>query len=191
MKKTITKLASIAFILLNTPCYSQQDSNQFTKSKTENKMDNQNFTTTILVEQSSAEVFKAINNPRAWWSEDIDGNTDKLNDEWTYHFGDNHRSKMKIIEMTPDKKVVWLVEENYFKFTKDSNEWVGNKITFEISRQGDKTQLVFTQIGLVPTYECYNVCRDAWTGFIQKSLQSLITAGKGQLKWYEQLSSHS
>ena len=88
--------------------------------------------------------------------------------------------------MIPGKKVVWLVEDNYFKFTKDPTEWVGNKITFEISKQGDKTQLVFTQIGLVPTYECYNVCRDAWTGFIQKSLQSLITTGKGQLKWYEQ-----
>ena len=152
-------------------------------------MENQNFTTTILVEQSPAEVFKAINNPRAWWNEEIDGNTDKLNDEWNYHFGDNHRCKMKIIEMIPDKKVVWLVEENYFKFTKDPNEWTGNKITFEISKQGHKTQLVFTQIGLVPTYECYNVCRDAWTGFIQKSLQSLITTGKGQLKWYEQSSS--
>ncbi len=147
-------------------------------------MENQNFTTTILVQQSPAEVFKAINNPRAWWSEDIEGNTDKLNNEWDYHFGDNHRSKMKTTEMIPDKKVEWLVEDNYFKFTKDSTEWTGNKITFEITKQGNKTQLVFTQIGLVPTYECYNVCRDAWTGFIQKSLQSLIATGKGKLTWY-------
>jgi len=148
-------------------------------------MKDQSFTTTILVDQSPAEVFKAINNPRAWWSEDIGGNPDKLNEEWTYHFGDNHRSKMKTIEMIPDKKVVWLVEENYFKFTKDPNEWVGDKITFEISKKGDKTQLVFTQLGLVPAYECYNVCEGAWTGFVQQSLQSLITTGKGQLKWYE------
>jgi len=145
-----------------------------------------NFTTTILVDQSPAEVFKAINNPRAWWSEDIDGNTGKLNDEWTYRFEDNHRCKMKTIELVADKKVVWLVEDNYFKFTKDPGEWTGNKIAFEISEQGDQTQLTFTQIGLVPTYECYNVCRDAWTGFIQKSLQSLITTGKGQLKWYQE-----
>src|ERR1700675_4608088 len=74
------------------------------------QMNNQNFTTTILVDQSPAEVFKAINNPRAWWSKDIDGNTERLDDEWNYHFGDNHRSKMKVIQMIPDKKVVWLVE---------------------------------------------------------------------------------
>ena len=149
-------------------------------------MNDQNFTTAIVVEQSPAEVFTAINNPRAWWSEDIEGSTDKLNDEWIYRFKDNHRSKMKTIEMIPGKKVVWLVEENYFKFTKDSTEWTGNKIAFEISKQGDKTKLVFTQIGLVPAYECYKVCSDAWTGFIQKSLYSLITTGKGRLKWYEQ-----
>ncbi len=139
----------------------------------------------FLVEQSPAEVFKAINNPRAWWSESIDGSTDKLNGAWTYHFGESHRSKIKTIEMIQDKKIIWLVEDNYFSFTKDKSEWVGNKITFEISRQGDKTQLVFTQIGLTPTYECFNACRDAWTGFVQKSLRSLITTGKGQLKWYE------
>lgn len=149
-------------------------------------MNNQNFTTAILVEQSPAEVFKAINNPRAWWSEDIDGDTNELNAEWTYHFGDSHRCKIKNIEMIPGKKVVWLVEENYFKSFKDKNEWVGNKVTFEISKQGGKTQVIFTQVGLVPAYECYNVCCGAWTGFIQKSLYSLITTGTGQLKWYLQ-----
>ena len=148
-------------------------------------MENRNFTTTILVEQSPAEVFKAINNPRAWWSEDIEGNTDKLNEEWNYHFGDNHRSKMKTIEIVSEQKIVWLVEENYFKNAKDQSEWVGNKITFEISKQGNKTQLVFTQIGLVPTYDCYKSCEWAWTGFVEKSLHDLITTGKGQLKWYQ------
>jgi len=69
-------------------------------------MDNQNFSTTILVEQSAGEVYKAINNPRASWSESIEGTPDKLNSEWHYHFGDNHRSKMKTIELTADKK--WL-----------------------------------------------------------------------------------
>ena len=149
-------------------------------------MNNQNFTATILVTQSPVEVFNAINNPKVWWSDEIEGDADKLNGEWTYHFDDNHRSKMKTIEMIPGKKVTWLVEENYFKSIKDKNEWVGNKITFEISKQGDKTQLTFTQIGLTPAYECYNACNYAWTGFIQQSLCSLITTGKAEPKWYAQ-----
>ncbi len=53
-----------------------------------------------------------------------------------------------------------------------------------MSRKGNKTQLVFTQYGLVPACECFSACRDTWTGFVQKSLHSLITTGKGELKWY-------
>jgi len=87
---------------------------------------------------------------------------------------------MKIIEFVPGKRVVWLVIDNYFDFTKDKSEWKGNKMIFEITKKGDKTQLQFTQDGLVPSYECYDVCHDAWTNYIKKSLHSLITTGKGQ-----------
>lgn len=148
-------------------------------------MENLNFTVSILVGQSPAEVFKAVNNPRAWWSDSIEGSPEQLNNEWDYHFGDNHRSKLKTIEIVQDKKVVWLVLENYFKNAKNQSEWVGDKITFEISRQGDKTELIFTQIGLVPTCDCYKSCDWAWTGFVEKSLYSLITTGKGLLTWYQ------
>jgi len=143
-------------------------------------MENQNFTITILVDQSPKEVFNAINNVRGWWSEEIEGNTEKLNDEFTYHYKDVHIAKMKLIEVIPDKKVVWLVIDNHFNFTKDINEWKGNKIIFEIDQKDNKTQLKFTQVGLVPQYECYDICREAWSNYIKNSLRSLITTGKGQ-----------
>jgi len=143
-------------------------------------MENQNFTITILVDQSPKEVFNAINNVRGWWSEEIEGSTDKLNDEFTYHYKDIHIAKMKLIEVIPDKKVVWLVIDNHFNFTKDINEWKGNKIIFEIDQKDNKTQLKFTQVGLVPQYECYDICREAWSNYIKNSLRSLITTGKGQ-----------
>lgn len=107
------------------------------------------FTTTLLINQSAREVFNAINNVRGWWSEEIEGSTDKLNDEFTYHYKDVHLSKMKLIEMISNEKVVWLVMDNHFNFTKDKNEWKGNKIIFEITEKDNKTQLQFTQLGLV------------------------------------------
>ena len=143
-------------------------------------MNTADFTTTILVDETPREVFSAINNVRGWWSEEIKGSTNKLNEEFNYHYEDVHRSKMKIVEFVPDKKVVWLVLENYFKFTNDKTEWTGDKIIFEITEQDNKTQLRFTHQGLVPEYECFNICRGAWTTYIQKSLYNLITTGKGQ-----------
>jgi hypothetical protein len=87
---------------------------------------------------------------------------------------------MKIIELVPGKKVVWEVLENYFKFTKDKSEWTGTKIIFDISTQGNKTQIRFTHLGLVPEYECFEVCRDGWSNYINNSLRNLISTGKGQ-----------
>ncbi|MDB5124149.1 MAG: Activator of Hsp90 ATPase 1-like protein [Mucilaginibacter sp.] len=143
-------------------------------------MTTSDFTTTLLVNQTPKEAFNAINNVRGWWSEEIEGGTNKLNDEFKYHFEDIHSCKMKLIEVIPDKKVVWLVMENYFKFTQDKSEWIGTKISFEISEKDNKTQICFTHYGLVPEYECFEICRDAWTSYIQNSLGSLISTGKGQ-----------
>jgi hypothetical protein len=143
-------------------------------------MEASNFTTSIIVDNSTAEVFNAVNNVRGWWSENIEGSTDTLNAEFMYGYKDVHVSKMKIIELVPNKRVVWLVLENQFNFTKDRNEWKGNKIIFAIAEKGNQAELQFTQEGLVPGYECYNVCHDAWTGYIQGSLKNLIVTGTGK-----------
>jgi hypothetical protein len=145
-----------------------------------NNMSDKSYTTSFEVSNSPQEVYDAINNVRGWWSENITGKTDELNAEWLYQYKDVHISKMKIVEMVPGKKVVWLVLENQFNFTKDKNEWKGNRIVFDIVKKGDKTKLTFTQEGLVPDYECYNICNDAWTSYIQGSLKNLITTGKGK-----------
>lgn len=137
------------------------------------------FTTTIIVNNSAEEVFNAINNVRGWWSEEIEGSTNKLNDEWSYHYQDVHRCKLKVVELIPNKKIVWQVLDNFFSFTKDKSEWSGNKIIFELIAQEEHTQLQFTHLGLVPEYECYDICEGAWTTYVQKSLYSLITTGKG------------
>jgi hypothetical protein len=142
-------------------------------------MSQQDFAVTIAVDQTPKEAFEAINHVRGWWSEEIEGGTDRLGDEFTYHYNDAHRCKMKLIESIPDKKVVWLVLDNYFDFTEDKTEWKGTKVVFEISRKGDKTEIRFTHQGLVPEYECFNVCSKAWGSYINSSLRSLITTGKG------------
>lgn len=138
------------------------------------------FTTTILVDQNPEEVFQAINNVRGWWSENIEGSTDQLNSEFDYHYKDVHRCTMRINELIPARKVVWLVTYNYFSFTKDNTEWTGTQIIFDIAKKDGKTSVRFTHQGLVPQYECYEICREAWTNYIENSLRGLIETGEGQ-----------
>ena len=143
-------------------------------------MTTSNFTTTILVDNSPKEVFNAINNVRGWWQGEIEGNTDKLNDEFSYRMKEFHFSVQKVVEIIPDKKVVWLVTDSKLNFTKKKSEWTGTKIIFEIAEISNKTQLRFTHEGLVPGIECYGDCSNGWSNLIQESLLSLITTGKGK-----------
>jgi hypothetical protein len=143
-------------------------------------MSTPDFNTSFSVDQTPSAVFNAINNVRGWWSENIEGGTEKLSDEFTYHASNLHKCTMKLIEVIPDKKVVWLVLDNYFSFTEDKTEWIGTKIEFEITERDGKTQVHFTHHGLVPAYECYDICFEAWSGYIKGSLKSLITTGKGR-----------
>ncbi|GCE06712.1 SRPBCC family protein [Dictyobacter aurantiacus] len=144
-----------------------------------NALDQQHYTATFLVDQTPEEVFNAINNVRGWWSQAIEGDTNRLGAEFTYHYQDVHRSTMKITEFVPGKKVVWHVVDNYFNFVKDKSEWTGTDVVFKIARKDDKTEVHFTHIGLVPAYECYDVCSNAWGSYITGSLRDLIATGKG------------
>jgi len=143
-------------------------------------MNNKNLVITVDVDQSAHEVFNAVNNVTKWWTENVKGKTKSLNDEFTVQFEDVHYSKQKLIEVVPDKKVVWLITESRLNFIQNKEEWNNTRLVFDISAHGDKTRLQFTHVGLVPDIECYNDCSNAWGYYISGSLAKLITSGKGQ-----------
>src|SRR5262245_30728807 len=122
---------------------------RMTQSQKERAM-NQHYTATFTVGQMPKEAFDAINNVRGWWSQAIEGDTDKLGAVFYYHYQDVHRATFKIIEFVPGKKVVWHVLHNVFNFIKDKTEWNDTDIVFEIGKKGDKTEVHFTHVGLVP-----------------------------------------
>jgi hypothetical protein len=139
-----------------------------------------NYTTTFTVDQTPEEVFAAINNVRGWWTGDVEGSTDKIGDTFSYRYEDIHYSQQQITALIPGKKVAWRVVDARLNFTQDKSEWKGTEITFEIVEKGDQTEVRFTHQGLVPAFECFDACSDAWSFYITGSLRSLITTGKGQ-----------
>lgn len=143
-------------------------------------MKKDSFTTSFTVDQSPEKVFSAINNVRGWWSGEIDGVTNKLGAEFTYRYKDMHRSTQKITELVPGKKVVWHVTAAELTFVSDKKEWIGTDIVFEIAKKGDKTELRFTHVGLVPAFECYGGCSGAWGALVDGNLRQLIITGKPQ-----------
>ena len=73
-----------------------------------------------------------------------------------------HYSKQRITELVPGKKVVWHALDAYLGFTGDPNEWTGTDIMFEVVRTGDRSEVRFTHLGLVPEFECFDKCSNAW-----------------------------
>lgn len=142
-------------------------------------MNTQDFTTSIIVNQEPAIVFKSIQNFRGWWSEQIDGATDQLNETFFYHYKEVHICKVKLIEVIPNKKLVYHIIDNQFSFIEDKREWIDTQLIFELFTEDDKTKIVFTHKGLTPQDECYHICFESWGNYINKSLYNLITTGKG------------
>jgi hypothetical protein len=143
-------------------------------------MKNENYSTVIETARTSNEAYSAINNVQQWWTRNFEGASQKLNDEFTVTFGETF-IKLKVVELVNNYKVVWLVTDCYKHFLENKKEWVNTKICFDIVNEGnEKTKLIFTHFGLVNPLECYEICCDAWNGYLQGSLKSLINTGVGK-----------
>ena len=117
-------------------------------------MKNQNaasakYTTSVEIDKSPDVVFNhLLHDVAKFWPEDFEGESTKLNDEFIFTTGgDSHYSKNKVVELVPDKKVVWLVTESIRKT--DNFDWTGTKMIFELTPNGDHTLLQFTYDGII------------------------------------------
>jgi hypothetical protein len=138
-----------------------------------------NFTTTLVVAKSPADVFNAICQPQNWWSGEVEGQALKLNDEFIYKFKDFHFSRQRVTALIHGQRVVWDVIESVINYAEDLNEWTGTQIMFEIFEENGQTTLRFSHLGLVPEVECFESCSNSWSQLVHQSLSSLILTGKG------------
>ncbi len=143
-------------------------------------MTSTSFTTTFAVDRSPQQVYDAINDVRAWWSQEVEGLTDVEGAEFVFRVKDIHRSRIRVSELVPGRRVVWTVLENYMGFVEDQTEWVDTQIRFDLTERNGGTEVTFTHVGLRADHECYDVCSAAWSYYLTESLPGLITVGEGR-----------
>ena len=135
--------------------------------------------------KSPEQAFAAICDVRAWWSGQIEGETDRLGAEFTYTVPDIHYSKFRITELTPGRRVAWLVLESHLSFVADKEEWTGTTVVFDVTERDGLTHVRFTHEGLRPNHECFGVCQRAWGEYVSGSLGDLIENGAGRPNSFE------
>jgi len=144
-------------------------------------MKSENYTTAncsvaIEVARSPNEVFNHITKGVSeFWPEEFTGESTKLGDEFVFSTGNSHYSKNKVVELIPNKKVVWLVTESIRKT--DNFDWTGTKMIFELTPKGDDTLVQFTYDGVVLENE-YDRLVQICDLVIKEKLYNFLTRGK-------------
>lgn len=128
---------------------------------------------------SVQKAFDSVCRVSAWWTENVEGNTEHINDEFTVRFGETF-SRFKITEAIPAQKLVWHVLDCNLHWMKDKKEWRGTNIVWQISGSGNSSHIRMTHVGLNAGIECFEDCTQGWNHYVKVSLFNLIEEGKGE-----------
>jgi hypothetical protein len=141
-------------------------------------MEQKNYHCSINAAVTPAEALAGIANVSGWWAKNFKGSATTIGDKFKVQFGETWVD-FEIIEVVPEKRIVWKVTDCYLHWLNDKTEWTNTTIIWEISAIDKITQIDMTHVGLVPGIECYEDCNKGWTGHLTKSLPKLLTEGVG------------
>lgn len=138
------------------------------------------FNTTIAA--PVAEVFAAVTSKigyQGWWTDTCDVNAE-IGGVSSIRFEKESGTEEMIfqtLENIPDQQFTWLcTANNVFK------SWVDTTLTYELSTDGDHTQLVFCQKSKSANWDKhpdYRPSTDGWE-FFMESLKSYCETGDGE-----------
>ncbi|HEY4196034.1 MAG TPA: SRPBCC domain-containing protein [Mucilaginibacter sp.] len=142
-------------------------------------MGNNDFNSSIAAKISPDEAIKRIGRVPEWWGVTVSGNSEKRNDQFIVKMGGDSFFNITVTELIPGKRVVWLVTDCYMPWYTDKKEWLNTRLIFDVTENEGLTELTFTHEGLTPEIECFKDCKPGWTHWINTSLFSFFTTGKG------------
>ena len=143
---------------------------------------NTDYTREIVVLSTPIKAYKALTAGfNKWWTTDCNA-VSKIGDKIIFKFGPSYWV-MQANKLVPEELVeLECIEAHHLHDGLPSsilNEWKGSKLIWEIHKQEDKTKIVLTHEGLVPSLECYEVCEQGWDYFFVISLKQYLDTGEG------------
>jgi Activator of Hsp90 ATPase homolog 1-like protein len=136
------------------------------------------LTCTIQEPVSAAQAYEAIASVGEWWAKDFKGSARNVNDTFTVRFGTTFVD-FKITEAVPGKRSVWHVVNSSIPSLKDTTEWNGTSVVWEIAENAGTTTITLTHEGITPEVECFKMCEGGWNRHVTQSLRKLLIEEKG------------
>jgi uncharacterized protein YndB with AHSA1/START domain len=116
---------------------------------------------------------------RSWWTQTCDAGA-AVGEQATFRFGRTHKT-MEIERLEPGREVSWRCVQAHLEApgVTRPDEWVGTRIVFRLEPQDARTtRLYFEHVGLLPSLQCFEVCRGGWDQYLW-SLRARAESGHG------------
>jgi uncharacterized protein YndB with AHSA1/START domain len=104
-----------------------------------------------------------------WWTNDTQGES-KVGGVLQFRFIPGGFD-MEVLELDPGKRVLWQVVDG-------PPEWVGTKVSWDLTQDGDYTIILFKHEGWKEPVEFMYHCSTKWAIYMM-SLKALVETGKG------------
>lgn len=136
----------------------------------------------LVLEADPSAVYAALTTPkglRGWWTQNCDVATE-VGGILRVRFGHSYKN-MRIERLEPGHEVRWCCTGAHIAVDQlaQKDEWVGTHLVFRLTPDGEeRTRLDFEHVGLVPAFQCYDLCSNGWRHYLN-SLQQFVETGRG------------
>lgn len=127
----------------------------------------------VGIKSSTKNVYKAlttIDGLAGWWTSTTRGDA-QVGGDIHFQFGDRGFLDMKVLELDPEKRVIWEV-------VKGPEEWIGTKVSFDLEQDGEQASVLFKHQGWKEPIVFMHHCSTKWAVFLL-SLKALVETGQG------------
>jgi hypothetical protein len=144
-------------------------------------LNSENYSRDIVVSSTPEAAYRALTSEyHKWWTLAADavtavGDTIKFQFDATYWV-------MRVNLLSPKYIELECVEAHHIHDGLPASilqEWEGSKLIWKIQVLDGMTKISLTHDGLIPSLDCFEVCKDGWDYFFVTSLKNYLNEGEG------------